>query len=121
MEHSIHWNDIHGNSWKVQSILMAREQDSNGKDHQFLVGLFTDFFNGTIAQILMESVEGSQRSLHSRVHSDFHGAFTLKPTFRYRRKPSAIFSVHQSLSPPHVGHTTINLTLTGLLKIRRHY
>lgn len=94
---------------------------AHGKDHRVSSGTVYWYSNGTSAQILMESLLGSQCSLHLRVLR-FSWSLHLKPTtFRYRRKSSAICSVHQSLPPPHVCHTAINLTLTGLLKIRRQY
>lgn len=107
---------IHGkfrrSGWNICS---CNNGTAMGMITQILVGLFTDIqWNLCSTRIPM------QPSLKSALR--FSWSLHLETTtFRYRRKPSAICSVHQSLSPPHVCHTTINLTLTGLLKIRRQY
>lgn len=56
---------------------------------QILAGLFTD-------NLMQPSLENALR---------FSWSLYLEPTtFRYHRKPSAIYSVHQSLSPPCLPH-----------------
>lgn len=67
---------------------------------QILAGLFTD-------NLMQPSLRfwwiPMQRTLENALR--FSWSLYLEPTtFRYRRKPSAIYSVHQSLSPPCLPH-----------------
>lgn len=107
---------VYGNSWRVQFILMEHLFNviiellfrfswkglpgSSGTVHWYSNGTFTQILKEPLLRIPM------QPSLKSAL--GFSWSLHLEPTtFRYRRKPSAICSVHhvaEYVSPTHLPH-----------------